>query len=91
MHVAGTLSNQQTTTTSYLVDGPEWVKTGTLAAALPGAWRYWDSAKTGWTGVSLQWLGEVTRLICIFYPSVSARALVWAHRALAYTRVLLRC
>ena len=48
-------------------------------ATLPGAWRYRISAGTGRPGVSIQWLGEVERLICNFYLSVAARKIVWAN------------
>ena len=35
------------------------LNTGTQMATLPGAWRYRVSAGTGWSGVSVQCLGEV--------------------------------
>ena len=50
----------------------------TPVATLPGAWRYRVSTGTGRPGVSILWLGEVERLIWIFYLSVAARKIVWA-------------
>ena len=35
------------------------VNTGSLQAALPGAWRDWVSARTGWPGVRVLRLGEI--------------------------------
>ena len=40
--------------------------TDTPVAALPGAWPYRISAGTGWTGVSLLCLGEISSLMCTF-------------------------
>ena len=48
-------------------------KIGTPVATLSGAWRYRVSAVTGWSDVSILWLGEVESLICNFYLSVAAR------------------
>ena len=41
-------------------------KIGTQVAALPGAWRYWVSARTGWPGVSILWVCDTASLICSF-------------------------
>ena len=41
-------------------------------ASLPGAWHYRVSAGTGWSGVSILWLGEIESLICNFCHSVAA-------------------
>ena len=65
------------------------LKIGTPVATLPGAWRYWVSAGTGWPRVSILWLGEVESLICNFYLSVAARKIVWADPSLRYTSMLL--
>ena len=65
------------------------LKIGTPVATLPGAWRYRVSTGTGRPGVSILWLGEVERLICNFYLSVSARKIVWAGPSLRYTGMLL--
>ena len=54
-------------------------KIGTPVATLPGAWRYRVSTGTGRPGVSIQWLGEVERLICNFYLSVATSISVWQH------------
>ena len=61
------------------------LKIGTPVATLPGAWHYRVSTGTGRPGVSIQWLGEVERLICNFYLSVAARQIVWADPSLRYT------
>ena len=65
------------------------LKIGTPVATLPGAWRYRVSAGTGQLGVSILWLGEIESLVCNFYLSVAARAIVWADPSLTYTRMLL--
>ena len=62
---------------------------GTPVATLPGAWHYRVSAGTGWHGVIILWLGDVHRLICNFYLSVTARKLVWAYPSLRYTSIVL--
>ena len=49
------------------------LKIGTPVATLPGTWHYRVSAGTGWSGVSILWLGKVESLICNFYLSVAAR------------------
>ena len=54
----------------------------TPVAALPGTWHYRVSAGTGWPGVSVLCLGEMESLICNFYPSVAAHAIVWAPPSL---------
>ena len=64
------------------------LKIGTPVATLPGAWRHRVGAGTGWPGVSILWLGEIS-LICNFYLSVAARKIVWADPSLRYTRMLL--
>ena len=51
-------------------------KIGTPVVTLPGAWRYTVSARTGWPGVSILWLGEMESWICNFYLSVEARKIV---------------
>ena len=43
------------------------LKIGTPVATPPGAWRYRVSARTGWPGVSILWLGEMESLVCSFY------------------------
>ena len=65
------------------------LKIGTPVSTLPGAWRYKVSTGTGRPGVSILWLGEVERLICNFYLSVTARQIVWADPSLRYIRLLL--
>ena len=65
------------------------LKIGTPVATLPGAWRYRVTDGTGRPGVSILWLGEMESLICNFYFSVAARAIVWADPSLRYTRMLL--
>ena len=67
----------------------KWHKTDTSVATLQGAWRYRDSAGTGWFGVSIVWVGKTARLICNFYLSVAARTTVWAGPSLRYTSMLL--
>ena len=47
------------------------LKIGTLVATLPGAWRSWVSAGTGWSGVIILWLGKIVSSICNFS--------VWQH------------
>ena len=59
-------------------------------ATLPGAQRYRVSARTGWSGVSMLWLGDVDSLIYNFYLSVAARTTVCADLALRYTSILIR-
>ena len=39
------------------------LKIGTPVATLPGTWRYRVSARTGWPGVSILWLGEMESLV----------------------------
>ena len=65
------------------------LRIGTPVATLPGAWRYRVSTGTGRPVVSILWLGEVERLICNFYLSVTARKIVWADPSLRYTSLLL--
>ena len=48
------------------------LKTGTPVDTLPGTWCYRVSTETGWTSVSILWLGEMESLICNFYS-------VWQH------------
>ena len=55
-------------------------------ATLPGAWRYRDSAGTGWPGVSILWLGEKESLNCNIYLSVATRKTVWADPSLRYDK-----
>ena len=57
---------------------------------LPGAWHYRVSTQTGWSGVSILWMGEVESLICNCYPSMAACKLVWADPSMRYTSMLLR-
>ena len=45
-------------------------------ATLPDAWRYRVSARTGWPCVSRLWLREIASLICNFYLSVAACAII---------------
>ena len=52
------------------------LRIGTPLAALPGAWRYRVSSRTGWPGVSILRLGEIESLIHSFYLSVAARRIV---------------
>ena len=49
--------------------------TGTLMAALPGTWHDWV-ARTGWTGVSVLWLGDIAWLICNLCLSMTAHTVV---------------
>ena len=65
------------------------LKIGTPVATLPGTWHYRVSARTGWPGVSVLWLGEMDSLICNFCLSVAARKIVWVDPSLKYTRILL--
>ena len=58
------------------------LSTDTSVATLPGTWHYRVSAGTSWPSVSVRWLGEAARLICIFYHSVAAHTLVWADPSL---------
>ena len=55
---------------------PVTLEIDTAVADLPGARRYRVSARTGRPGVSLPRLGETESLICNFYLSVTALALV---------------
>ena len=64
-------------------------KTGTPVVTLPGAWRYRVSIGTGRPDVSILRLGEVESLICSFYLSVAARAIVFADPSLRYTSLML--
>ena len=52
------------------------LKTDTPGVTLVGVWRYKVTAGTGWSGVSIPWLGEVESLICNFSLSVAARTIV---------------
>ena len=45
---------------------------------LPGIWHDTVSARTGWPGISILWLGEADSLICNFYLSVATHTTVWA-------------
>ena len=65
------------------------LKIGTPLATLPGAWRYRDSAGTGWSGVSIMWVGKLESWICNFCLSAAARKIVWADPSLRYTSMLL--
>ena len=67
------------------------LKIGTPVATLPGTWRYWVSAGTGWPSASILWLGEMENLVCNFYLSVAAGKIVWADPSLRYTSLLLGC
>ena len=49
------------------------LKLGTQVDGLSGAWRNRVSASTGWPGVSLLWLAEISSLIHSFYHSLAAR------------------
>ena len=53
-------TNQQTISGSSLASDFTF---GTPVAALPGAWRYRVSARTGWPGVSTLWPGQKDSLI----------------------------
>ena len=64
-------------------------KIGTPVATLPDASRYRVIAGTGWTGVSILWLGELGKWICNLYLSVAGRTIVWADPSLRYTSMLL--
>ena len=55
------------------------------------SYQRWDrlvwsqvSARTGWPGVGILWLGELTSIICSFYLSVAARQIVSADPSLIY-------
>ena len=63
----------------------------TPAAALPSAWCYRVSTRTGLPSVSILWLGEIESLICDFYLSVVAHTVVCADPSLRvrYTNMLL--
>ena len=50
---------------------------GTPVATLSDAWRCRVSAVTGWSSVSILWLGEVESLIFSFYLSVSEQIRPW--------------
>ena len=65
------------------------LKIGTPVATLPGTWCYRICTGTGQPSVSILWLGEVERLICNFYLSVTAHKIVWADPSLRYTSLLL--
>ena len=64
------------------------LKTGTSVVSLPGAWRYRIRARTGWNGVSIQWLGEVESLVFNVCLSVAAATIDWADRSLRYISML---
>ena len=65
------------------------LKIGTPVAALPGAWSYRVSTRTGWPDVSILWLGEIESWICSFCLSVAAHKIVCADSSLRYTGMLL--
>ena len=67
------------------------LKIGTPVATLSGTWRNRVSTGTGRPGVSILWLDEVERLICIFYLCVAARKFVFADPSLRYTSMLVGC
>ena len=52
------------------------LRIGLPVATLPGAWRCRISTGTGWSGVSMLWLGEIESLICNVLLSVAARTTV---------------
>ena len=64
-------------------------KISTANATLPGTWYF--RAGTGWSSVSILWLGEIKTLMCNFYISVAAHTLVSADPSLRYTSILLGC
>ena len=68
----------------------DW-KIGTPVAALPGGWHNRVSDGTGWTSVSVVWLGGIESLICYFYITVAVHAIVWADRSPRYSSMLLGC
>ena len=51
-------------------------------AALPCAWPYRVSARTGWPSVSIQWLDDLERFICNISFSVAARNIAGADQSL---------
>ena len=53
----------------------DW-KVGTLLATLPDTWHYRVSARTGWPGVKILWLGKMAYLICSFYLGVATCTVV---------------
>ena len=61
---------------------------GILAASLQGVWPYRVSGRAGWPDVR-QWLSEIAKLICSFYPSVAARSVAVADTALCLLLLLL--
>ena len=65
------------------------LNSGTPVATLQGAWHYRVSSGTGLHGGSMLRLGEVNSLICSFYLSVAARAIVRVDPSLRYTSILL--
>ena len=65
------------------------LRIGTPVATLPGAWCHRVSAGTGWPGVSILGLGEITSLIGSLYLSVAARTIVLADPSLRHTSILL--
>ena len=67
------------------------LKTGTPVAILPGGWHYKVSARTGWPGVSILWLGEMESWICNLYLSVAVHKIVWTDPSLRYSSMLLGC
>ena len=57
----------------------------TWLATLPGAMCFRVSDKTGWSGVSILWLGEIASFICHFYLSMAASTLDYLDLFLRYT------
>ena len=58
---------------------------GTLMASLQCAWHPKIDARTGWSGVSILWLGETVSLICSYYISVAACKIFYADPSLRYS------
>ena len=69
------------------VESYHWLKNWHSSGYPAIAWHYKVSAGTGRAGVSILWLGEVESWISNFYPSVAARAIVWADPSLRYTSI----
>ena len=67
------------------------LKIGTPVTTLPGACRYRVSAGTGWSGVSILWLGEIESLVCSFYLSVAVLIIFLVDPSTRYTNMLLGC